>query len=74
MPACFSDMIGFYEWEGLPCRILADPDRPARLIAEIYIPGKGFQPSSFGEIQAAGERIPETRFKSLVLGLTGVNP
>jgi hypothetical protein len=64
----FEDYIGYYDWEGSPCRILRDAEDPTAIFARIYIQGEGLQPISVFDV-LEGHRISEAEFKQMVMRL-----
>ena len=68
----FEDYIGYYDWEGSPCRILRDAEDPELIRAEIYHPGKGMVPIAISRV-LDGVVISEKQFKALVLALIASN-
>lgn len=59
--------IGFYEWEGSPCRVIED--EAGTLKAEIYIPGKGYADAKLDNVIHLSRAITQEEFKSLVIEL-----
>lgn len=62
--------VGYYEWEGLPCRIRKDEENPQLLHAEMYVPGKGFVPADSIDIYFKGHMLDERHYRDLLLTLT----
>lgn len=62
--------VGYYEWDGLPCRVRKDEEAPHVMHAEIYIPGKGYAPVNPVEIYFKGHALSEAHYKELMLSLT----
>ena len=67
----FSDQcVGYYEWDGLPCRVRKDEETPHVLHAEMYVPSKGYVPVNSVEIFFKGHALSEEHYKKLLLSLT----
>jgi hypothetical protein len=64
----FAEYIGFYDWEGDPCRILPLEDGQG-IHAEIYLSGKGFCPVSPADVIYKASPIAETKFKSMIIAI-----
>lgn len=59
----------YFELDDLPCRIdFTDDDTLP--VAEIYKPGKGFEPWSYSEIRIKGIPISKAEFDQLIINMT----
>lgn len=56
--------IQYYDWDGLPCRVVTGEDGSSR--AETYLAGRGFQPAPYLEVTREGYVVSETEFKRMV--------
>lgn len=61
----FEKYLGFYSWEGDPCRVYRDEDS-GEVLAEIYVGGIGFRTVDPGDVMMEATPISEVRFKELV--------
>jgi hypothetical protein len=59
--------IGYYEWEGLPCRIRKDETHDHILISEIYIPGEGYLPFSMTDIILEAYPVGEKTYQQMLV-------
>lgn len=60
-------IIGFYRWDGDPCRLLEDTEAVGGVRAEIYIGGVGFQPINAADVLLGAVPVSEEEFRELVL-------
>lgn len=67
--AIYDEYIGYYDWEGLPCRIVCDEESNDGARAEIYVKGKGYKPLEVMEVVEKAVPVSEAAFKSMVLRL-----
>lgn len=61
------EVLGYFHWEGDPCRLLVADDGFNSEAAEVYIGGKGFVPIGLSDLLQNGVPISEAEFKRLVL-------
>lgn len=59
-------MIGFYDVDGDPCRVVEDSRSLDGIRAERYVSGLGFREMNLASIFIRGEEISFQRFKQLV--------
>ncbi|MBY0355472.1 MAG: hypothetical protein K2Q12_07040 [Rickettsiales bacterium] len=59
-------MIGFYNVDGDPCRVIGDEAAPQGIRAERYVSGLGFRDMNLTSIFTRGEEVSFQRFKQLV--------
>ncbi len=64
----FEEHIGFYNWEGDPCRILP-LESGQGIYAEIYLVGRGFCSISPTDVVYKASPISEQDFKAMVIKL-----
>lgn len=62
-------IVGYYDWEGLPCEIRAAGDVRS---AVMYIPRQGFSPVSLADVQFKGTPLSKEDFKERVLRLSSL--
>lgn len=60
-------ILGYYHWEGDPCRVVVANDGYNSEAAEIYVAGEGFVPIGLSDVYHEGVPIGEAEFKRLVL-------
>ncbi len=60
-------VLGYFDWEGDPCRVVESKNDCNRESAEIYVPGKGFKPIDISDVYYHGVPISEAEFKSRIL-------
>ncbi len=64
----YQDILGYYDWEGVPCRILCDEARPQVLKAVRYEPGAGEVSAPLLEVLHA-RKISAQEYKRTVIAL-----
>ena len=62
--------VGYFEWDGLPCRVRKDDESPHVLHAEMYIPGRGYVPANSVEVFFKGHTLSKDHYQELLLSLT----
>jgi hypothetical protein len=60
-------VLGYFHWEGDPCRVIVATDGYNTKIAEIYVSGEGFQRIALSDLEAKGVPIGEAEFKERVM-------
>jgi hypothetical protein len=60
-------VLGYFAWEGDPCRIIVPREGYSSQVAEIYVAGSGFERISLTDLMCYGVPIAEAEFKALVM-------